>query len=199
MEHVAYALVWLSFGAAHSLLAGAGIKKTLGSVFGCYLRLAYNVFAAVHVTLVWFVGRGILFEDIQPFALPGSLSGLMTGMLVLGVALIVVALRQYDLGRFSGLTQIRTHELADDSAQAEPLCTGGVHAYVRHPAYSGALLVVWGLAGDEMGIATAVWVSCYLLVGTFLEERRLGVIYGEAYSVYRDKVPAFIPWKGRAT
>ena len=40
--------------------------------------------------------------------------------------------------------------------------------------------------------------SLYLVVGAAFEERGLLRLYGADYADYRRRVPAFIPWKGRA-
>ena len=51
--------------------------------------------------------------------------------------------------------------------------------------------------GQALGLATAVWGSAYLVIGTAFEERKLRRLYGQAYEDYRARVPAFVPWKGR--
>ncbi len=55
-----YVLAWLSFGAVHSILAGAGAKHRLDSLLGAYYRLSYNVFAAFHIAFVWALGGWVL-------------------------------------------------------------------------------------------------------------------------------------------
>jgi protein-S-isoprenylcysteine O-methyltransferase Ste14 len=122
----------------------------------------------------------------------------MALMVLGGIAILIVALRGYDLGRFTGLTQVRAGRAGATLAQDEPLKLDGLHRYVRHPLYTGGFLVLWGLAHDPMAVATAVWASLYLLIGTWFEERRLLRVYGEAYAQYRLRVPAFMPWRGKA-
>jgi len=68
---------------------------------------------------------------------------------------------------------------------------------VQHPLYSGWFLVLWGQAQTEFTPATAVWGSFYLLIGTAFEERRLIARYGQIYEIYRKRVPAYLPWRGR--
>jgi len=120
------------------------------------------------------------------------------GVSALGLLVLLLALRDYDLGRFAGTAQVRSCRRGTDEPEDEPLHTGGFHAYVRHPLYTGAYLLVWGNAQDPLGLATAVWASAYLAVGTWFEERRLLALYGDAYARYRAKVPALIPWRGKA-
>ncbi len=196
--HLIYALGWLSFGAVHSILAGAGAKGRLDSLFGAYYRLSYNVFAALHIAAIWALGGWVLSARAYGFE-PGVAAAL-TGIRVLGVVVLVLALRQYDLGLFSGLKQIRAGKQGvpeyDYGDEDEPLVTDGLHRFVRHPLYLGAYMIIWGGAVSDFGLATAVWGSLYLFIGARHEERSLSALYGEAYADYKRRVPAVIPWKG---
>ncbi len=195
--HLLYALAWLSFGAGHTLLAGTRAKAALASALGPYYRLAYNGFAVLHVGAVWLFGAWLI-GGAAPFNLPDAARAGLTGLSVLGLVLLLLALRDYDLGRFIGTTQVRNHRRGIAAPENEPLHTGGFHAYVRHPLYAAAYLILWGNAQDPFGLATAVWASAYLAVGTWFEERRLVALYGDAYRRYRERVPALIPWRGKA-
>lgn len=188
--HLLYALAWASFGAGHSLFAGSGLRR----LFGRADRLAFNLIAVVHLAAVLAVGV-VLLGDRPDFGLPPAVAAGMAGVSLLGAVLLLWFLRWYDLGRFSGLTQLRDPAAA---ARAEPLSTGGPHAWVRHPLYAAGFLLLWGRAVDPLHLATAVWASLYLVVGARIEERRLLALYGEAYAAYRRRVPAFVPWRGRA-
>lgn len=175
----------------HSVLAADSIKSRLA--LGRYHRLIYNGFALLHIGVVWWFGR-IWLADAPPLGVPAGVAVIGDIVTGLGLAIIAVALMGYDRGRFLGTTQIRSPEDAPD----EGLKTGGLLRYVRHPLYSGLFLVLWGHAQTEFSLATAVWGSIYLLIGAMYEERRLTDRYGDAYVIYRRRVPAFVPWRGRA-
>lgn len=192
-EHLIYALLWLVFGAAHSVLASETAKQLTRVIFGRLERLAYNVIAVLHFVATVAAGRFMLSGSAaQPFDLPPLVQGGMGAALVAGAGIILLALRHYDLRRFAGTI------LPADSTAPEPLHTDGLHRYVRHPLYSGAFLLLIGGATDAFGLATCLWASLYLVIGTWFEERRLISLYGDAYRRYRAAVPAFIPWRGRA-
>ncbi len=194
---IVYALAWFSFGLGHSLLAGSRARDRLAPALGPYYRIAYNGFAGLHLAAVWLAGNWLL-GGAAPFALPEAARAGLYGLSVLGLVILLLASRDYDLGRFAGTTQIRNHRRGIDEPEDEPLHTGGFHAWVRHPLYAGVYLLVWGNAQDPFGLATAIWASAYLMVGTKFEERRLLKLYGEAYRDYRARVPAIIPWRGKA-
>ena len=197
--HLIYALGWLSFGAVHSVLAGPGAKHRLNALFGDYYRLSYNLFAVLHIGAVWVFGWMAL--DATRFALEPGIETALTAIRGLGVLVLILALREYDLGLFSGLKQIRAGKQGaatnGDEDGDEPLVTDGLHWFVRHPLYLGVIMILWGGAVSDFGLATAVWGSLYLFIGARHEERSLSALYGEAYADYKRRVPAVIPWKGK--
>ena len=188
-DHLAYALAWGLFGATHSALAGGRLRPRLGR----WHRLAYNLIAALQLLAVAWVGAALLGDE-PSFALPATLVGVMTAIHVWGWLVLLWSARYYDLGRLGGLAQLRRPDAPED----EGLRLDGPHAYVRHPLYAGGYLILWGAALSPLGLATAVWGSLYLAIGTYFEERRLLRLYGESYDRYRRAVPALIPWRGRA-
>ena len=196
-HHFLYALLWLSFGLGHSLLADARIKARLKPVFRAGYRLAYNLFAVAHIALVLGAGWWLLGEGV-PFDRAAALGALQIGASLLGAGVLLVALFGYDLGRFAGTAQLRAEAQGKFLDDEEPLRLAGLHRYVRHPIYYGAFLLLWGRVADEFSLATAIWASFYLWIGARYEERRLIARFGESYARYRAAVPAFVPWKGRA-
>ena len=99
------------------------------------------------------------------------------------------------LGLGRRLAQIRESRLV---RQNLTLFAGGLYAYVRHPRYTGMFCAVAGaalLAGTKtLWIILGVWCLAALLV-IRLEERELEARFGAAYSEYRRRVPAFLPFK----
>lgn len=196
--HALYALAWVSFGAGHSLLAAPAGRYWLTTRFGPAHRLAYNAVALIHVTAVWAVGWRTLGPASPSFTLPVSLIWVQHGLFVVGVGALVLSLRSYDIGRLLGTAQVRAARTDTGLPEDEPLRLDGPHRWVRHPLYLAGFMILWGRAVDPFGLATAVWGSAYLVVGTVFEERKLLRLYGAAYADYRRCVPMFLPWKGRA-
>lgn len=189
LAHLLYALAWASFGLGHSLMAGDTLKRWFGRGY----RLAYNGIAVAHFVAVIAVGV-VLLEKRPDFGFPLWLEIALGAVSVTGGVLLVWFLRWYDLGLLAGTAQLRD---AHAERRPEPLSTTGPHAYVRHPLYAAAFLLLWGRAVDPLHLATAVWGTLYLLIGARVEERRLVRLYGRAYEDYRRRVPAFLPRRGR--
>lgn len=193
LDHVFYGLAWLSFGALHSVLAAAWGQRILARIFGSATRLAYNVIAVVHLGAVWGFGQ-FIGSGADRFALPVALPVVQALLAIGGLVLLILALREFDLGRFGGLWQLRHRVLPGGEGEHEALVTDGLHRYVRHPLYTTGFMILWGLVRDPLSLATAAWGSLYLVIGTYFEERKLRRLYGKAYEDYSKRVPPFIPW-----
>jgi protein-S-isoprenylcysteine O-methyltransferase Ste14 len=111
-----------------------------------------------------------------------------------GLIGILLALREYDVGRFIGLTQVRLGQAEGPGLALEPLVTSGLHRYVRHPLYSASILFLAGGATNLFGLTTMISGTAYFAVGLKFEERKLGRLYGKAYDDYRRRTPALIPF-----
>jgi protein-S-isoprenylcysteine O-methyltransferase Ste14 len=188
------ALVAAAWCALHSLLIAPGIeawqKQRLGGR-AAWSRLAYNLLAAVTLLAV------LLFFHRHPaiplwrwhglWQLPRA--ALLTAALWLGW----LGARSHDNAVFLGLRQIR-----DASAGRTPppprFSRDGVLGLVRHPWYSAGILLL--LAIRDFTTTNVVWRAVfvlYLLLGAWLEERKLLQVFGDDYAAYRREVPAFLP------
>jgi len=80
------------------------------------------------------------------------------------------------------------------------LATGGPYAYVRHPQYSGFILVLLGFLLQWPTLLTLgmfpVLVWLYLRLAR-QEEAEVMVTFGDAYRRYAAAVPAFVPHLGK--
>jgi len=129
-----YALAWLLFAFIHSSFARQSIQKKIEPLFKGSYRLLYNIFSLIQFLALLELGQYLL--DTQTFALISSAvaqSALLV-LKILGLVIIVLALAKYDLGRFSGFTQVRTLE----SLAMEPnedLHIKGLNSWVRHPLF----------------------------------------------------------------
>lgn len=192
-DHLIYALLWLGFAVSHSVLAGADLRRGMGRLVGRAHRLVYNALALLALLAVLATGHWLAGSAL-PFMMPLVLYWVMNAAVIAGLVLGGVALRSYHLGAFIGTAQLRG---TDDTAAA--LSVSGLHRWMRHPLYSAVLLIVWGMARSELDVATACWVTLYLIIGSRIEEQRLIARYGDAYRRYRSTTPAFLPRWRRAT
>jgi protein-S-isoprenylcysteine O-methyltransferase Ste14 len=80
--------------------------------------------------------------------------------------------------------------------QDHELIQRGPYAYVRHPIYSGLLLMALGTAVESGRLESFVLltaVAVVVAVKAHLEERLMSTHFPEAYPAYRRRVKALIP------
>ena len=189
----AYALAWAAFGLAHSLLARENPKAWLKRHTGRWMRLVWNGIAAVQLAAVIWVGR-VAMPDPPAFDRPVWLLASQALAGLLGLLVLWRATDSYDMRRFLGTAQLRGAEVADD----EPFRVAGPLRYVRHPLYLGMILLLLAITANTRDVATLLLATAYVLIGLRHEEAALLRRFGAPYSAYRARVPALLPWRGRA-
>ena len=172
------ALLFSVFALHHSLFARDWSKRWLSNVVpepmlrSVYVWLASTLLIAV--CLAWQPVGGNLYRHAGVF---GVVHG---GVQLAGVLIVAQAVRAIDALELAG---IRRHSGSD------ALQVFGPYRWVRHPLYSGWLLMTFGAAhitGDRLvfaGISTF-----YLLIAMPIEERSLRKSFGAAYADYARKV-----------
>jgi protein-S-isoprenylcysteine O-methyltransferase Ste14 len=76
------------------------------------------------------------------------------------------------------------------------LITYGIYKYVRHPQYSGFMLMIIGFLIQWPTIITLIMAPILLIMYVKLakkEERKMIENFGQEYVEYREQVPAFFP------
>ena len=177
---------WITYFILHSLLASDRLKKAAQQGLGRYYRyyrLGYSILATAGLVALLVI-NGSLSSDyyFEPSGLPRYVSLVIT---TVGVMVMRAAFRNYRLRSFLGF-----------GPEESRLRTGGALAWVRHPIYSGLILITLGFFMFIPNLPTLI--SCcsillYLPVGIYLEERKLIRELGDAYVKYRKEVPALVP------
>lgn len=181
------------YAVIHSLLATLKVKARAHQIFGPatdrWYRLAYNIFAVISFLPI--LALLAYFPDRRLYAIPSPWMFLtMLGQLI-GVLIIVLGIWQADAWFFIGIRQI----LPLSAQEKEPqLIVTGLYRWMRHPLYTGGLIVLWLIPVMTINTLTlTIMLSIYLIVGAKFEERRLLVEFGNAYAEYQQKVSMLIP------
>lgn len=181
--------MWLGYFALHSLLASTTWKNWLQTKMRVSAR-AYRLFyVLVSVILLlpvlWYTA---VHQEEKIFAVSGWSRFLGLVMATYGIFIIREAFREYHTAAFLGL--------ANPDLESVRLVREGLNRYVRHPLYSGSLLIVVGLVvflPTITNILVAVWVFVYTWIGIKLEEKKLSETFGKEYDQYKKEVPMLIP------
>lgn len=137
------------------------------------------------------LGLLIVMPDAGHWPVPGWLSAAAAAIVAVGVAVVAVAA----IGLGSALTPTPVPRSGAE------LTTAGLYRLVRHPIYTGVLLIVAGITLHSANaitvlVAAATWG--FFVVKSRFEERHLSSVY-PGYGAYAETTPRLIPrppgWK----
>jgi methanethiol S-methyltransferase len=187
---------WALWCTLHSVLISPfvtrRVEKRLGERFRFY-RLIFNVVSIATIIPAYYYSVSIHGETV--FRWEGPLLVVRYFLLMLAVYLLAAGAKHYSLSQFAGIDQIRTGRTNAILSQAPSLDTTGILAVVRHPWYSAAFIILWAQDLCMSMILNSLVLSAYLILGTYLEERKLVQELGEEYRDYQRNVSAFFPYR----
>ncbi len=171
----------------HSFLANEAIKQRLAKGFRLSAngyRKGYNLFNAMALVLLVF----LLYKTESPLLYPRGTGVTIAGALVAfaGSIIMFLSVKNYDLPSFFGFR----------SETRMPLRIIGLNKYVRHPLYSGTILLALGFCIALPFLKNwlfLVLMIIYILIGMQYEERKLILWFGDEYKNYQKKVKRLIP------
>lgn len=186
------ALGWTIYFAIHSVLAADRVKiffkNLLHSGFRFY-RIVYSLLSTVGLLGLLFLNAivgGKLVINPQ-----GIVRYLSLMLATFGVIIVSRAFKEHDALSFVGFRQ-----------EEMKFNRSGILNYVRHPIYSGTILIVIGFFLFNPTLATLVSTVCifvYLPIGIYLEEKKLVQLFGDQYIQYKKEVPSLIPRLNKRT
>jgi protein-S-isoprenylcysteine O-methyltransferase Ste14 len=187
---------WLLYFLLHSLLASLAVKYWVAQRWPALLpayRLMFNAISLLSLLPLLYLLYA--FPGPEIWAWRGVGWVLVNLLALASVAGFVWSMRYYDGEEFIGLRQWR-QEVRSVEDQ-EHLHISPLHRYVRHPWYFLGLVLVWTRDMSQAFLISALMITLYFIVGSWLEERKLMVYHGERYRRYREQVPGLIPlpWK----
>jgi methanethiol S-methyltransferase len=191
MPYFILVLAWAIYFFLHSWLASTSVKsffeKKLKQRFHLY-RFAYTIQSTVGL-LVLFYLNGSIEADIF-FESKGLVRYISLMLATFGVLVISAAFRQYNIRSFLGLQK-----------EEGVFSSKGILNKVRHPIYSGLILITVGFFLFNPKLPTLISSLCillYLVIGIWLEEKKLIQQFGATYLEYKKRVPSIIPrWKAQ--
>jgi protein-S-isoprenylcysteine O-methyltransferase Ste14 len=190
------AILWILWCSLHSLLISSSFLARVRGLWQekfAYYRLTYNAFSLFTLIPV-VVYQQLLAEEII-FFWSGPWLVLKFAMYVASFILFYGGYQVFDIQYVLGIKQIDEMRQGRKT-EAVDFNTTGILEYVRHPWYSGAILLVWAFGPiSDVSLISKIILTAYIIIGTFLEEKKLIHELGEPYLEYRKRVPMFIPWK----
>jgi methanethiol S-methyltransferase len=168
------------------------VKKRLGSNYRFY-RLFFNL-----ISILTLIPVAVFAHSVQtPAIFDWSGYTRIGQVLLIGFAgwFFFRGGRHYDIRQVIGIKQIKEGTADIAITDTGELDTSGVLGMTRHPWYLATMLLIWGRQMDVSAIVVNVILTLYLVVGTYLEEKKLLREFGENYRNYQKKVSMLIPYK----
>ena len=195
-KYLILSLLVVAWCVLHSVMISVSVteylKKRLGFIFRFY-RLFFNLIGIMTLIPVALFAYSIRTQVI--FNWNGYMR--IGQVILLGIAVLLFFLggRHYDARQFLGIKQIREGTSNMVITDTGELDTSGVLGITRHPWYLASILFIWARQLDLSAIFVNVILTLYLIVGTYLEEKKLIGEFGEKYLVYQKRVSMLIPYK----
>jgi protein-S-isoprenylcysteine O-methyltransferase Ste14 len=179
-----------------SLAVTESLRKRFPNNFRFY-RIFFNIFSIATLLPVIYYTYSLRGETLIDWDGSWRIVPIFLG--VAAIYFFVAGSRRYDFLQFSGIRQISDEKTCSVITDDCSLDTGGVLSIVRHPWYSGGILIIWARPMDLAAIITNLVLSGYFVIGTMLEERKLKVQFGKQYTDYQQRVSMLFPikWAGR--
>jgi protein-S-isoprenylcysteine O-methyltransferase Ste14 len=185
-------LAWFLYFLIHSVLASLWAKRILAQHLPTLMpwyRLIFNLIALLLIIpplyMLWSYRSDPLWQW------QGTMAWLAYTLMIVSLAGFVWSMRYYDSGEFLGIRQMKRHQR--EIEDLEQLHISPLHRFVRHPWYSLGLLLIWVQDMDPARLVSAITVTCYLVMGSRLEENKLVDLHGDTYRYYQQRVPGLIP------
>lgn len=167
-------------------------QKKTGKHYRFY-RLFFNLFA-----LATFLPILYYFESLHSnpiFSWDGYFRIAQLVIVALSFYLFISGGLLYDILHFLGLRQIYSHSNHKTLTKSGHLNTIGLLGVVRHPWYSGSILIIWARNLDTSAVVQNIILTLYLIIGTYLEEQKLVTEFGQEYRDYQKNVSMLVPVK----
>lgn len=168
------------------------VEKTFKSNFK-YYRLFYNIIATISLLPI------IIFAYSLPnliiFQWDGYFIVLQIILLLICAVIFVAGSLNYDFLQFLGIQQIIDKSRHKSLSKFGVLKTEGILNLTRHPWYTAFLIFLWARELNSTSIIVNIIFSIYLVVGTYLEEQKLKIEFGETYVTYQKDVAMLLPIK----
>ncbi len=194
IHYLVLIFLWLVYGLLHSALASFTVKnytkKHLGNAYR-YYRILYNFIAIIGLLGILLYNAVISSHILVPGSWLPFLKFVGLVFATWGILIIRLAFRKFSLKEFLGFAQAQ-----QKTTKNEILRTDGILQHIRHPIYSGTLLLIvgfWLFSPTLANLITTFCITIYTLIGMRLEEKKLIATFGDAYRQYKQKVPALVP------
>ena len=197
-DYIVLSLLWIAYCVVHSALISIKVmdflKRVLGAKYRFY-RLFFNTFSVGTLIPLLIYSNSARWRTELLFVWEGYMRLIQYGLIALAAILVITVMRHYSMRQFLGIQQILQQKSGNAMTENGEFDSSGVLGVVRHPWYLAVLILLWARDQSLSGLIINMILSIYLVIGTFLEERKLVLEFGDKYQAYQLQVSMLIPFK----
>lgn len=197
-DYILLSLVWTVYCIVHSALISVTVtdflRRALGDRYRFY-RLFFNTFSLGILVPLLMYSHSARWGAEPLFTWEGHMRIIKYCLIALAAILVLTCSRHYNMLQFLGIRQIFQERPGNAMTESGEFDSNGVLGVVRHPWYLALLILLWARDLNLAEITINLVLSVYLVIGTFLEERKLVLEFGDQYKLYQRLVSMFIPLK----
>lgn len=194
MKYLLIVMLWTAYCALHSYMISIGFTKQVARLLKSYYafyRLFYVVVSLV--LLVPLIKYTAQVEAGPHVTYPAALNAIRYVLIVGSLVTFAWAFFfNYDWLSFFGIRQILAFRRQDKPSQG--ISRNGLLGIVRHPMYLALIVYLWCQTLSLLDLIVSAVLTIYVIIGTFLEERKLVLEFGDEYVKYQKEVPMLIPF-----
>ena len=191
-------LFFSAFAISHSILASHKFKQKLTLKLGnriAYYRMFYNISSIFVFLFIYIISpkpEYTIYDLSFPFDILIVLLQILSGIALLWVAKLI------NMKEFLGFSQIKRYWKNEyntvDIDEKMELRIDGPFKYSRHPIYLfSSLFLILRPTMDFFYLIFLINMLLYFYIGSYYEEKKLLMIFGNEYKNYQANVPRIFP------
>ena len=194
MEYLLIVFLWAAYCALHSFLISIRFTKLMMRLlknYYAFYRLFYVILSIVLlIPLIKYTGYA---DNTILITYPMPLN-IMRYILISGSLIIFwwAFFFDYDFLSFFGIRQILNFGKKNNSSKV--IEKNGLLGIIRHPMYFALIIYLWCQIFSVVDLMVNALLTIYVIIGTFLEEKKLILEFGDSYIKYQQEVPMLIPF-----
>jgi methanethiol S-methyltransferase len=191
-------LIFLFFSITHTYWASDSFKLILFkkvSDFRYYYRFTYSIISLLNLGLwYYFIPRSsfifykldfsisIVFYLVQIIAIIGLIHA------------VLISYPRIFIGVHQLFDRNNQNYFLDEPVSKTTLRINSIYKYVRHPMYFWSIIYVcFTPTMSDRNAYIAIIFILYFYFGTFPEEKKLELRFGDQYKLYKKQVPRLVP------
>jgi methanethiol S-methyltransferase len=196
MNYLFIAFLWAAYCALHSYLISKGftnfISRKLKKYYAFYRIFYILISVALIIPLINYSAQ----QNSQIIIRYGSAMSVIRYIILSGSLLMFfwAFFVDYDALTFFGIRQLSGLWKGEQTEEPGEIKQKGLLGLMRHPMYFALIIYLWCNTFSVLDIIVNSVLTIYIFIGTWLEEKKLVLEFGDAYNRYRKEVPMIIPF-----